>query len=118
MSWVMVEAPSPLSWRRLPAPDFRLPSGRSRLAGSQEPPSRFLRWSDRIETVLPVDQASVQKVTRLCQAMGSKPPPTGKVYRGCTHTVAGRCLITRIDDPSVARHELAHCNGWPPDHPS
>jgi hypothetical protein len=50
--------------------------------------------------------------------MGLKPPPAGKVISGCAHRVAGRCLITRIDDPGVARHELAHCNGWPPDHPA
>jgi hypothetical protein len=116
MSRTTVEATSTPSWRRVPAPDFRIPTGRSRLADTHDPPSRYLRWSDRIETVLPL--AQVRQVNRICLTMGLKPPPAGKVISGCAHRVAGRCLITRIDDPGVARHELAHCNGWPPDHPA
>jgi hypothetical protein len=27
------------------------------------------------------------------------------------------CVIIRIDDEATRRHELAHCNGWPKDHP-
>ena len=83
--------------------------GRSRLAHVKylEPPQRFVRWSDRLENVLP----DAREVDRRCRATGAKSPP-GEAIRGCTHRVADRCFITRIDDPGVARHELAHCNGW------
>jgi hypothetical protein len=30
---------------------------------------------------------------------------------------AGKCYIWRIDDVDVARHERAHCAGWPANHP-
>jgi hypothetical protein len=38
---------------------------------------------------------------------------------GCSavSSVDGHCLVYRIDDAAVARHERAHCNGWPSDHP-
>lgn len=85
--------------------DFRVPEERGRL-GVLEPPARFLRWTDHVEMVLPPGD-----VVRRCQAAGAKSAP-GKRIHGCSYTVAGRCLIIRVDDPGVARHELAHCNGW------
>ena len=96
-------------WPRVRAPDFHLPTGRSRFAGEKnlEPPPQFVRWTDRLETVLPVDE-----VGQYCRILLGKPPPLGKRYRGCTRGFAGRCFIIRVDDPGVARHELAHCNGW------
>jgi hypothetical protein len=106
-------------WPRVWAPDLGIPVGSSRFADRSilEPPARYLRWSDRIETVLADDRDSVQEVTRRCQAVGVKPHFPGGMLYGCTHWAAGRCLITRIDDPGVARHELGHCNGWPSGHP-
>jgi hypothetical protein len=100
------------SWPRVRAPDFRIPAGPSRFEGQKNlvPPAQFVRWSDRIETVLPVSES--REVDRRCRAILGKSPPPGIVWRGCTRGVAGRCLITRIKDPGVARHELAHCNGW------
>jgi hypothetical protein len=97
-------------WPRVRAPDLRAPTGRSRFQGERnlEPPTQFVRWSDRLETVL----AGEREVTQRCLAVGSKLPPLGKVLRGCAHGTVGRCFIIRIDDPGVARHELAHCNGW------
>lgn len=96
-------------WPRLPPPNFRLPTGRSRFADQKnlEPPQEFVRWSDRLENVLLGDR----EVDRRCRNVGAKSPP-GKIIRGCSRRVAGRCLIIRVDDPGVARHELAHCNGW------
>src|SRR5262249_15557755 len=118
-SWVQDTSRSVMSesvppWPRVRARDVRVPTGHSRFAGGRdlEPPPRFVRWSDRLETVLPDDR----DVNRRCLAVGASPPALGKVIRGCAHRAAGRCLIIRIDDPGVARHELAHCNGWPPDH--
>lgn len=35
---------------------------------------------------------------------------------GCASIYNGRCFIWRIKDDEVARHERAHCNGWPSDH--
>jgi hypothetical protein len=96
-------------WSPLPRPDLRIPTGRSRFAheANLEPPTQFVRWSDRVEEVLP----EVADVDRRCRAIGVKVPP-GKVSRGCAYNAAGRCFIVRVDDPGVARHELAHCNGW------
>ncbi len=36
---------------------------------------------------------------------------------GFAFSRSGTCVIIRIDDPMVARHERAHCAGWPADHP-
>jgi hypothetical protein len=108
-SKTMTMAMSTPSWPRLPAPDFRIPTGRSRFADEKdlEPPTQFVRWSDRLEEVLPGDR----EVDRRCRALGAESAP-GKVIRGCSHQVAGRCFVIRVDDPGAARHELAHCNGW------
>src|SRR6266849_1585345 len=96
-------------WPRVRAPDFHIPMGASRFAGEKnlKPPAQFVRWVDRIETVLPIGE-----VNRRCQAIGAKHPPPGKFLRGCAHGTAGRCFIIRINDPGIAVHELAHCNGW------
>jgi hypothetical protein len=89
----------------VPPPDFHVPQGPGRL-GVLEPPKRFLYWTDHLEIVLtPGD------VVRRCEAAGVTPAPGERIH-GCSYTVAGRCLIVRVDDPGVARHELAHCNGW------
>jgi hypothetical protein len=109
VSSVTIAAISPPPWPRVSAPDFRIPTGRSRFARENdvEPPQQFVRWSDRLENVL----SNAREVARRCRATGVKSPP-GAVILGCAHRVADRCFITRIDDPGVARHELAHCNGW------
>jgi hypothetical protein len=100
-------------WPHVRAPDFHIPIGPGRFQGDKDfiPPPQFVRWSDRIETVLPLDKAAAAEVDRRCRAVGSKSRP-GNIIRGCAHQVAGRCFIIRVDDPGVARHELAHCNGW------
>jgi hypothetical protein len=89
----------------VPPPDFHVPQGRGRL-GVLEPPKRFLHWTDHVEIVLPPAD-----VVRRCQTAGAKAAPGTRIH-GCSYIVAGRCLIIRVDDPGVARHELAHCNGW------
>ncbi len=89
----------------VPPPDFHVPRGPGRL-GVLEPPKRFLHWTDHVEIVLPPAD-----VVRRCQTAGAKAAPGTRIH-GCSYTVAGRCLIIRVDDPGVARHELAHCNGW------
>jgi hypothetical protein len=89
----------------VPPPDFHIPRGRGRL-GVLEPPAQFLRWTDPLEIVLPPSD-----VARRCQTAGARSAPGTRIH-GCSYIVAGRCLIIRVDDPGVARHELAHCNGW------
>jgi hypothetical protein len=109
--WTLAAADAVPPWRRVRTPDFHIPMGESHVRSDWLPPARFVRWSDRLETVL-----SAGEVERRCEIL-SGPPPRGKVLHGCAHSAAGRCFIVRIDDPGVARHELAHCNGWPPGHP-
>ena len=89
----------------VPSPDFHVPQGPGRL-GVLEPPKRFLHWTDHLEIVLPSAD-----VARRCQTAGAAARPGTRIL-GCSYIVAGRCLIIRVDDPGVARHELAHCNGW------
>jgi hypothetical protein len=89
----------------VPPPDFHVPHGPGRL-GVLEPPKRFLHWTDHLEIVLPPAD-----VVWRCQTAGAKAAPGMRIH-GCSYTVAGQCLIIRVDDPGVARHELAHCNGW------
>jgi hypothetical protein len=89
----------------VPPPDFHVPQGPGRL-GVLEPPKQFLHWTDYLEIVLPPGD-----VVRRCQAAGVTSAPGERIH-GCSYIVAGRCLIIRVDDPGVARHELAHCNGW------
>ena len=52
--------------------------------------------------------------------------PLGKLYSvvGCSYTINGYCYIM-IDKTlsdhnykTVRKHELAHCAGWPGDHPN
>jgi hypothetical protein len=88
----------------IPPPDFHVPQGPGRL-GVLEPPKRFLHWTDHLEIVLPPSD-----VVRRCQMAGVGAAPGERIH-GCSYR-AGRCLIIRVDDPGVARHELAHCNGW------
>jgi hypothetical protein len=115
MSRMTVEAASTPSWRRVRVPDFRIPTEPTRLADHHlrhlVPPAQFVRWTDRLETVLPADKESIVSVDRRCRAIGAKSVP-GRIIYGCAHHAAGRCFIIRVDDPGVARHELAHCNGW------
>lgn len=38
----------------------------------------------------------------------------------CAKVIGGVCHIWVLKDkltPALLRHELAHCNGWPADHP-
>jgi hypothetical protein len=89
----------------VPPPDFHVPQGPGRL-GVLEPPKQFLHWTDYLEIVLPPAD-----VVRRCLTAGATSAPGARIH-GCSYTEGGRCLIIRVDDPGVARHELAHCNGW------
>ena len=45
------------------------------------------------------------------------PPPPGQRFLGCMLQWPDRCKVLRIDREDVRVHELAHCAGWPADHP-
>ena len=66
-----------------------------------------------IEKVLPWNE-----LQRLCRA-SERPIYNGTGYGlwGCATVKGGKCYVARLDVPGVKRHELAHCNGWPKDHP-
>lgn len=73
-----------------------------------------------IELVLPASQ-----VDWLCRLLGVKTTSGKRVY-GCASWQIGGCLIvlpetdteiTPEDQWRVREHEIAHCNGWPMEHP-
>ena len=68
-----------------------------------------------IERVLPWNE--LQRVCRGVIEREKFTTATGYGAWGCSVVKAGKCCVARIDVPGVRRHELAHCNGWPRDHP-
>jgi hypothetical protein len=89
----------------IPPPDFHVPQGLGHL-GVLEPPKRFLHRTDHVKIILPPAD-----VVWRCQTAGAK-AALGTRTHGFSYTEAGQCLIIRVDDPGVARHELVYCNGW------
>jgi len=68
-----------------------------------------------IERVVPWNE-----LQRLCRAgieAEKVRTATGYGVWGCSVVKDGKCYVARIDNPGVRRHEVAHCNGWPRDHP-
>ena len=70
-----------------------------------------------VEEVRPVED-----VARTCLEWSVKykfaAPPAGQRFLGCMLLwTDGRCKVLRIDREDVRQHELAHCAGWPADHP-
>lgn len=63
-------------------------------------------------------QMTAAQVNSLCIKMGANDPAMpGAVFAGCSwKDPAGRCYIV-IFDEKYRPHEIAHCNGWPKDHP-
>ena len=78
------------------------------------PPPEYLHPSSvpMIEHVM-----SAEQVDRYCREI--MPTPVDYHYRGCLQRMHGGrvCLVYRIDSDDVRQHQLAHCNGWPADHP-
>jgi hypothetical protein len=80
-----------------------------------EPPAQYNHPYDG-----PVDERvmSVSEVRTLCTSLGATNP------RGvaCSWISGGTCHIVLPNDEQASvsvyrRHEIAHCNGWPPNHP-
>jgi hypothetical protein len=79
------------------------------------PPARYTSTPK-----MPVEDnvVSLLDVQVHCKAMGAILPDSAPYLLGCQKIVAAKCVIYRVDDDSVKNHELAHCNGWPGNHPS
>jgi hypothetical protein len=66
-----------------------------------------------IEQVLTADRVDAICQARHALGMDGPAPPSGYRFSGCAHVTARSCEVWRIDDGTVRRHELGHCNGWP-----
>ena len=68
-----------------------------------------------IERVLNITEAN-----RICIGIVGKEAGQGRVWWGCAQTKYQDyklvCIIHRINDPRVLRHEIGHCNGWSNNH--
>ncbi len=64
---------------------------------------------------------SLEEVTKTCTPF-LPPLPLGQSWLGCNlhRFVDGKefCIIYRVANDRVKRHEQGHCNGWAGDHPS
>lgn len=86
-----------------------------------EPPSFYAAM--KMERAVIERVLSYAEVDRECRreavATGhpDRLPPPGKWFQGCTITHPDRCIVYRVNSRDVLVHELAHCKGWPADHP-
>ena len=96
---------------------------KARYVGELEPPSRYNHRYDGLveERVLPVAEVRV-----VCDSLGASHSSADASAPGGTAACAwvndDICFIILPDDglapvDTYRRHEIAHCNGWPADHP-
>ena len=106
-----------------------------------QPPPQY----DVVPPVPVIEQVlSRDEIQKVCGALSHVTLGPGEYYRGCTQPRVMKdvgelrnpvqnqgasvssaapfrfitvCKVWRIDDELVRRHELAHCSGWPADHP-
>lgn len=76
------------------------------------------------EPAIPVIEQTLswEDVQRVCRAQErfaelKRPLSAGSGMLGCSLVKDGKCYIVYTGAIGVLRHELAHCNGWPKDHP-
>jgi hypothetical protein len=119
MSW-KTSAPAPflaiflfLTSCVIPIP-IPIPPSAAHVAAQLEPPARYNHpYNGQVdERVMP--EAQVRSV---CMAMG-----LDLLTVACSWQSAGTCHIVIPNDGQTSvdayrRHEIAHCNGWPADHP-
>jgi hypothetical protein len=91
-----------------------IPENPAHYAARLEPPARYDHpyAGPVVERVVP--EAEVRS---LCMTMGADPIGTA-----CSWQSKGTCYIVLPSDgrapvSAFRRHEIAHCNGWPADHP-
>jgi hypothetical protein len=75
-----------------------------------------------VQPAVPVvdEVVSFAEADRRCrELMAARDPKSvvGMYFHGCALSYRDKCWIIRIDVERVRLHELAHCAGWPPDHP-
>ena len=94
--------------------------------GIMRPPERYLRMPMyKVPKITLVPQETLQVVCQPEMKRGSPVPFEPMIYHGCAINYRTYCDIlideTIADDPvrmhSLLDHELAHCKGWPGDHP-
>jgi len=65
-------------------------------------------------------------INRICHEKGAldaagRPASPANQFAGCARITVNSdgkyCEVWRIDDATVRRHEMGHCNGWAPSHP-
>jgi hypothetical protein len=83
------------------------------------PPPQF----DHVPSIPVIEHVLSSKdiVNATCIPLIGK-PAEGKMWWGCAirKMQDGKlvCIVNRIDDQIVKRHEYGHCNGWPANHPT
>jgi hypothetical protein len=93
---------------------FVVISSRIRYLAELEPPAKYNHpYAGRVdERVIPVAE-----VRTLCTLVGASSP-----FVACAWVSDGVCHIVLPNDErapvsTYRRHEIAHCNGWPANHP-
>jgi hypothetical protein len=86
----------------------------ARAAAELEPPAKYDHPYDGEVEERVVSEAEVRTV---CTSMG-----TDHLVAACSWQNDGTCYIVIPNDgqapvDTYRRHEIAHCNGWPADHP-
>jgi hypothetical protein len=85
------------------------------LMGFTKPPEQY---DHPYKGQLVVQQAPIKLLRFLCRNA-----PQGRLAIGCTFKLVDACYIyiansvNKIMYPQLFRHEQAHCNGWPNNHP-
>src|SRR6516164_5367440 len=79
-----------------------------------QPPAIYRNAPSRwpfVDEVLPIAE-----VNKRCQGVTKNYYGTTPLT-GCQYFIDGKCWVIRVDSDLVLEHEIAHCNGWPKDHP-
>jgi hypothetical protein len=94
---------------------------------SWDPPAEYYKpyWGTLIIRRLPQKQVA-EECAAIKKQLGKYSGKITECQRGCAYWQdrSVSCTIIMIDKPflgthpeAVYRHEIAHCNGWPADHP-
>jgi len=66
---------------------------------------------------------SYDEIQKICAVRSGRALMPGQYFYGCgggSLDVRGNCIIWLLEnaDDYQRRHEIAHCNGWPGNHPA
>lgn len=89
-----------------------------------DPPAQYAHAYTGHLTLFQVPQDQVVTLCRQLFEGNGSDILTTPTQKGCAWQVPGSCVVITISQDfrgvqpeDVLRHELGHCNGWPPDHP-